>query len=115
MLEKEYEKLVHYLEGMISDGCQIVIGGNLMDWEDTNIPDLLREIKEKRKEFEELSKQRLESGASLENRISGQRMSVINDDGKNVNMITLHNIIKYPSERVWEHFKRAEKDKNEDE
>ena len=34
MLEKEYEKLVHYLEGMISDGCQIVIGGNLMDWED---------------------------------------------------------------------------------
>lgn len=109
MLEKEYEKLVHYLEGMISDGCQIVIGGNLLDWEDTNIPGLLREIKKRKEEIRESSKQRLESGETLENRISGQRFSVINDNGKTVNLMTIEKVISYPSGKIWEHFKRIDK------
>ncbi len=110
MLTKEYEKLVHYIEGMISDGCQIVIGGNLMDWDDTNIPDLLRDIKEKQREIEELGKQRLGSGESLENRVSGQRVAVINDDGKTVNLLPVEKVLKYPASRVWEHFKKTGRD-----
>ena len=30
MLQKEYEKLVEYLEEMIADSCQLVHGGNLL-------------------------------------------------------------------------------------
>ena len=45
MLQKEYEKLVEYLEEMIADGCQLVHGGNLIDWHDTKIPRILQKIK----------------------------------------------------------------------
>jgi hypothetical protein len=45
MLQKEYEKLVEYLEEMISDGCQLVHGGNLIDWHDTKIIKSLQKIK----------------------------------------------------------------------
>ncbi|MBS3918779.1 MAG: hypothetical protein KG012_07830 [Deltaproteobacteria bacterium] len=45
MLQKEYEKLVEYLEEMIADGCQLVHGGNLIDWHDTKIPKILQKIK----------------------------------------------------------------------
>ncbi|NLB65551.1 MAG: hypothetical protein GX803_03660 [Lentisphaerae bacterium] len=45
MLVKEYEKLVEYLEEMIADGCQLVHGGNLIDWRDTNILKVLQKIK----------------------------------------------------------------------
>jgi hypothetical protein len=42
---KEYEKLVEYLEEMISDGCQLIHGGHLIDWRDTKIPKVLKKIK----------------------------------------------------------------------
>jgi hypothetical protein len=45
MLQKEYEKLVEYLEEMIADGCQLVHGGNLLDWQDTKILKVLQKIK----------------------------------------------------------------------
>lgn len=45
MLQKEYEKLVEYLEEMIADGCQLVHGGNLLDWHDTKILKVLHKIK----------------------------------------------------------------------
>ena len=45
MLQKEDEKLVEYLEEMIADGCQLVHGGNLIDWHDTKIPRILQKIK----------------------------------------------------------------------
>jgi len=47
MIESEYQHLVKYIEKMMSDGCQIVIGGNLLDWSDTNIPEILDKIKNK--------------------------------------------------------------------
>jgi hypothetical protein len=50
MLQKEYEKLVEYLEEMIADGCQLVHGGNLIDWNDTKIPKVLQKIKTLRKQ-----------------------------------------------------------------
>ncbi|MEW6360009.1 MAG: hypothetical protein AB1696_26970 [Planctomycetota bacterium] len=45
MLQKEYEKLVRYLEGMIADGCRLVHGGNLIDWDDTKISKVLQKIR----------------------------------------------------------------------
>ncbi len=45
MLQNEYEKLVEYLEEMICDGCQLVHGGNLLDWHDTKILKVLQKIK----------------------------------------------------------------------
>ena len=50
MLVREYEKLVECLEEMISDGCQLVHGGNLFGWEDTKIPALLKKIKRLREQ-----------------------------------------------------------------
>jgi len=44
MLQKEYEKLIEYLEEMIADGCQLVHGGNLIAWHDTKIPKILQKI-----------------------------------------------------------------------
>lgn len=55
MSQKEYEQLVSYLEGMIADGCQIVIGGHLLDWSDTKIPELLEKIKKQRQKEAALS------------------------------------------------------------
>lgn len=60
MIQKEYEKLVHYLEEMISDGCQLVHGGNLIDWKDTKIPKTLDKIR-KLQEKDSLKARKLES------------------------------------------------------
>ena len=49
MLDQEYAQLVHYLRGMIADGVQLVHGGHLFDWEDTNISDILSAIEQKKK------------------------------------------------------------------
>ena len=40
-LIQDYELLVRYLEEMIDDGCQLVHGGNLFDWSDTKITNIL--------------------------------------------------------------------------
>lgn len=45
MLQDEYDELVEHLEGMIDDGCQLLHGGNLIDWSDTKIPETIRKIK----------------------------------------------------------------------
>ncbi len=75
MLESEYEQLVKYIEKMLSDGCQVVIGGNLLDWSDTNIPEILDKIKNKSALFSKLN-----PGDKLRHKISGQKMYVINCD-----------------------------------
>lgn len=105
MLEQEYEKLIHYLEGMISDGVALIHGGQLFDWDDTMIPDLLREIKDKR---EGLTKEPLETGDLLKNIYSGQKAAVINDDGQTVKMAMLDNILTYPKQILWAHFEKSE-------
>ena len=90
MVEQDYEKLVHYLEGMIADGVALIHGGQLFDWDDTIIPDLLRKIKEKR---EGLNSEPLETGDLLKNIYSGQKAAVINDDGQTVGMVIQHNVL----------------------
>ncbi len=109
MLEKEYEKLVHYIEGMIEDGCQIVIGGNLIDWDDTNIPELLQMIKDKARNKHLRSDPKLNPGDHLRHRISGQDMWVINDDGKIAFLNPDAPTIKYPLESILNDFEIVKK------
>jgi hypothetical protein len=106
MLEKEYEKLVHCIEGVISDGCQIFMGRKLIRWEDTNIPKLLKDIQTKKKNVMKL---KVKPGCLLKNRISGQTAAVINDNGKTVFMIPADCTIMYPSKKVWVHFQKVKK------
>jgi len=51
----------------------------------------------------------LKPGDSLENRISGERVAVINDDGETVSLLPMHSTITYPSDKIWRHFKKVRK------
>lgn len=46
MLDDEYDSLIHYIEGMISDGVKLVHGGRVYEWVDTKILDQIAKIKE---------------------------------------------------------------------
>ncbi|MFC1976096.1 hypothetical protein ACFLXQ_06840 [Chloroflexota bacterium] len=104
MLDKKYEELVRYLEGMITDGVQLVHGGHLMSWEDTNILDLLREISRKKEEIKDLT---CKSGDLLKNVYSGQKVAVIRDDGKIVYLNSIENVINYPKDKLWYHYEKS--------
>lgn len=79
--------------------------GAVIDWDDTMIPDLLREIKEKR---ESLNSGPLETGELLKNIYSGQKAAVINDDGQIVKMAMLDNVLTCPKQSLWAHFEKSE-------
>lgn len=105
MLENEYDQIVHYLKGMISDGVQLVHGGHLFDWNDTNIARLLREIDRKKSEMENLQ---VEIAEPLVNRISGQRANVFFVDEMTVQMLPSTNTIIYPKDKIWYHYRKEE-------
>lgn len=97
--------MVHYIEGMIADGVGLVHGGHLFDWDETNIPGLLREIRQKQAT---LITEPLETGDLLKNVYSGQKAAVINDDGETVKMAMLENVLTYPKKVLWAHFERSQ-------
>jgi len=99
VLESEYEQLVKYIEKMMSDGCQIVIGGNLLDWSDTNIPEILDKIKNTN-----VVVPKLNPGDKLKHKISGQEMYVINCDKKIVYLNPDAPTIKYPLNNILNDF-----------
>lgn len=105
MLEQEYEKLVHYIEGMIADGVGLVHGGQLFDWDETNVPELLHKIKVKQTRA---LAEPLESGDLLKNVYSGQKAAVINDDGETVKMAMLETVMTYPKKYLWSQFEKTE-------
>lgn len=45
-MENSYNQLALLIEQMICDGVQLVHGGEIIDWEDTRIPELLSRIKD---------------------------------------------------------------------
>ncbi len=105
MLDQEYQKLVHYIEGMIADGVALVHGGQLFDWDSTNIPELLQSIKEKQ---ELANSELLETGDLLKNVYSNQKAVVINTNDETVNMALIGNVMVYPKEALWLHFERSQ-------
>lgn len=45
MYNKDYKELLVVIQQMISDNVQLVHGGQIIDWTDTKIPELLQKIK----------------------------------------------------------------------
>lgn len=105
MLEQEYEKLVHYLEGMMADGVALVHGGQLIAWENTEIPDLLRAIKTQKEHF---SSEPLQPGTLLKNIYSGQKAGVINEEKGVVKMAMLDNVVTFPKKWLWSHYEKSQ-------
>lgn len=79
MLEKEYERLIDYIEEKISSGVHLVHAGDLINWNDTKIPKQIAKIKRKK---DGLLIPKLNPGDQLKHKVSKQDMWVINDDGK---------------------------------
>ncbi len=101
MFEKEYEKLINYIEEMISDGVQLIHGGQLFDWSDTKIVDQIAKIKELKGGVE---MPKLQPGDRLKHKVSGQEMWVINDDGKTVFLNPDSLTIKFPLDKIMQEF-----------
>lgn len=104
MLEQEYQKLVYFLEGMMADGVKLIHGGQVFDWEDTEIPDLLRALKTNR---EGVDTEPLQPGTMLKNIHSGQKAGVINEEMGVVTMAMLDEVITFPKNRLWEHYEKS--------
>lgn len=109
MLEKEYDRLIDYIEEMISDGVQLVQAGHLLDWDDTKIPEIIAKIKEKKEGF---SLPKLNPGDQLKHKVSDQDMWVINDDGETVFLNPGTPTIKYPLDKILNEFIIVEKAKS---
>ncbi len=105
MLEQDYEKLIHYLEGMMDDGVALIHGGQAFGWEDTKIPDLLREIKAKRESF---VNEPLPPGTLLKNIYSGQKAGVINEEKGVVKMAMLDDVIRFPKKWLWNNYEKSQ-------
>lgn len=105
MLEKEYEKLVRYLEEMIENGVQLT-HAELMDWEDTKIPQLLREIKSKREAVQGLS---VEGGTRLTNRITEEIAYVIYFNDNIIQLSPSKEVLTYPRDKLWYHYEKTER------
>ena len=105
MLEEKYEVLLQCLEGMIADGVVLVHGGQVFDWRNTKIPELLRSIREEKHHVGNL---RLEPGDLLENVHSGQHAAVIDADHGIVKLAFLDSVLIFPKEKLWLIFKPVE-------
>lgn len=101
----DYELLVRHLEEMIDDGCQLVHGGNLIDWIDTKVPEVLDSIK---KGQSKLGIPKLKPGDKLKNRISGQYMTVTEVDEETVCLTPQETPLKYPLAQILEVFEITE-------
>ncbi len=105
MLNDEYERLVHYIEGMIDDGVQLVHGGNIIDWKDTNVSDVLKRIKKMKKNKKAHD---FKSGQLVKNMHTGQSAAIINADDKFVYLVPSQKTITYPIELFWNHHEKKE-------
>ena len=46
MNDKDNKELIRVIEQMINDKVQLIYGGQIIDWEDTQIPEIIQKIKE---------------------------------------------------------------------
>jgi hypothetical protein len=97
MNEIENNILIELLEQMIQDKVQLVHGGQIIDWNDTKIPEIMEKIKQSPK-FDETI---IQSGTLLKNKYTGQKCGVINDTGEKVSMILQGDILTCPKKWIW--------------
>ena len=105
-LIKDYELLAHYLKEMIKDGCQIVHGGSLIDWNDTSIPKTLNKI-DKQKNPETIPN--LKIGDQLKHKLSGQNMTVAKVNEEIISVNPSETPINYPIKQILEEFETIKK------
>lgn len=106
---QEYDMLAKYLEEMIKDGCQIVHGGNLIDWSDTAIPKVLSRIDQVKKELQ--TPPNLKCGDQLRHKLSSQNMTVVEIDEEIVHLNPDKAPIKYPLNQILEEFEIVKRSK----
>lgn len=78
----------------------MVHGGQIIEWNDTKIPEIIENIKQSQK-FDETI---LESGTLLKNKYTGQKCGVINDTGKKVSMILQGDFLTCHKKWIWTFF-----------
>lgn len=103
-----YTKLIELseqLESMISDGVQLVHGGDIFDWNETVITELLEDINKQREFIESES---INSRDTLINSITQEEVTVIKTDKINVYIEPINTPIKYPKNEIWKHYKLKE-------
>ncbi len=106
MSNVDCEILLGYLEGMINDGVQLVYGGQLVDWKDTKVPDLIRVM---RNHQDKAKQQTYKPGAALINKLTGQRFSVTRDAGDIVHLISNENMTLVAKEELSSYFGKVQK------
>ncbi|MCI5149824.1 MAG: hypothetical protein D3916_10645 [Candidatus Electrothrix sp. MAN1_4] len=106
MIYKKLLNLSDQLESMISDGVQLVHGGNIFDWNETVIIELLEDIN-KQREF--IESQSINSGDILINSITQEEVTVIKTDKINVYIEPIRTPIKYSKNEIWKHYKLKER------
>jgi hypothetical protein len=89
---------------MMKDGVQLVHGGHLFGWDDTNIPDLLEAIKQKQNEAQQAN---YEAGDILKDRNTGQHFAVIWSDEKEVHITPNKTVLVYPRSSVGLQFEKV--------
>ena len=104
LLEKEYELLTHYIEGMISEGVLLIVGNTqLFEWSDTHIPDLLAEIRKQKDAIKALS---FEVGDVLVDRGTGQEVVVVASDEGTVRLEQKEDTFDFPIAKLWYYYKK---------
>jgi hypothetical protein len=76
MQQNDHEKLIQLIEQMINDKVQLVHAGNLINWSDTRIPEIIERIKQNQDLFQN---KEIKAGTKLQNLVSGQEAYVTND------------------------------------
>jgi len=106
MFEIEYNKLIELLEQMINDKVQLIHGGQIIDWNETEILSVIEKIKQNQK----YDKIEVPSGTLVINKYTGQKCSVINETNEKVSMILHGDILVYPKKWLWSHFEISKPD-----
>ncbi len=102
---KSYHEIIDILKKIIQDDVKLVHGGNIINWEETKIPELLDGLPIS-------TNSEIAAGTQLKHKFTGQDYWVTFDDNKSITLSTMHNVVYYPKEIIWEHFERVEKGKN---
>ncbi len=88
----------------MNDGVQLVHGGQLFGWDDTNIPELLEAIKQQKEGARSVS---YNAGDILKDKNSEQYFAVIWSDDKEVHVTPNKNVLVYPKESVGLQFEKV--------
>lgn len=101
MKELVYNELLTTIEQMINDNVKLVHAGQIIEWDDTIIPEIIEKLKLDNK----VDDNEIPSGTLLINKYSEQTCAVINDTNGKVSMILSGDILVYPKKWIWSHFK----------